>query len=501
MKKLKILFGTVILSAGLASCSSAYYASAGYASDDLYAVHDRAEISRRKQAEAEAQRAAAEARRAEWEARIAEAKAAAAENSYYEYRSADANPYESVLADDYESAYARRLRGFESPTYKMPSSYINARYGSAFNYVSAYDPAFYNIVVMGDQVWVEPKYITSMFGSWGTVIYSDPWYYGWNRPWGPSFSFGSWGWSFGWNSWHNPWYGPGWGPWYSSWYDPWYGPGWGWGPGWHGHHHGPGWGPGWHGRPYHSNIVRRPNPYTSPSGTRYGVGSRSGSKSTGSMRGGSSGGRGGGLLLLRGRDQELHHFGNGERRGPRGGADESGHTGGVAHRAPGLVVQLHADQDVARQHLAVDVLLLAVLDLGDLFGRHLDLEDVVLETEVLHAGLEVGLHLVLVTGVRVHDVPVTGRAPQRRGHLGDRVGGLVGEFGRRAGGLVLFGVGVRVSGDLGLVGEALSVVLDVRGGLVDHHVIHREFLGCAVLRGAHWGTRFLGRHVILCAPG
>lgn len=289
MKKLKILFGTVILSAGLASCSSAYYASAGYASDDLYAVHDRAEISRRKQAEAEAQRAAAEARRAEWEARIAEAKAAAAENSYYEYRSADANPYESVLADDYESAYARRLRGFESPTYKMPSSYINARYGSAFNYVSAYDPAFYNIVVMGDQVWVEPKYITSMFGSWGTVIYSDPWYYGWNRPWGPSFSFGSWGWSFGWNSWHNPWYGPGWGPWYSSWYDPWYGPGWGWGPGWHGHHHGPGWGPGWHGRPYHSNIVRRPNPYTSPSGTRYGVGSRSGSKSTGSMRGGSSG--------------------------------------------------------------------------------------------------------------------------------------------------------------------------------------------------------------------
>ena len=192
MKKLKILFGTVILSAGLASCSSAYYASAGYASDDLYAVHDRTEISRRKQAEAEAQRAAAEARRAEWEARIAEAKAAAAENSYYEYRSADANPYESVLADDYESAYARRLRGFESPTYKMPSSYINARYGSAFNYVSAYDPAFYNIVVMGDQVWVEPKYITSMFGSWGTVIYSDPWYYGWNRPWGPSFSFGSW---------------------------------------------------------------------------------------------------------------------------------------------------------------------------------------------------------------------------------------------------------------------------------------------------------------------
>lgn len=220
----------------------------------------------------------------------AEAKAAAAENSYYEYRSADANPYESVLADDYESAYARRLRGFESPTYKMPSSYINARYGSAFNYVSAYDPAFYNIVVMGDQVWVEPKYITSMFGSWGTVIYSDPWYYGWNRPWGPSFSFGAGAGASGGTRGTIPGTDP---------------------VGDRGTVRGttPGTdragagvpdgtgiimvpdGAGWHGRPYHSNIVRRPNPYTSPSGTRYGVGSRSGSKSTGSMRGGSSGGR------------------------------------------------------------------------------------------------------------------------------------------------------------------------------------------------------------------
>ena len=168
MKKLKILIGTLILAAGLAGCSSAYYASSGYANDDLYSLHDKTAIARKQQAKAEAEKAAAEARRAEWEARIAEAQAAAAENQYYEYNS---NPYEDIVADTYESAYARRLRGFESPTYRMPSSYYNFRYGGSFTYATAYDPAFYNIIISGDQVWVEPKYITSMFGTWGGSVY------------------------------------------------------------------------------------------------------------------------------------------------------------------------------------------------------------------------------------------------------------------------------------------------------------------------------------------
>ena len=283
MKKFKVLIGILFLTAGTVGCSSLYQASAGYASDDLYAVHDRAQIARKQQAEAEAQRAAAEARKAEWEARIAEAEAAAAENRYYEYTSPDANPYESILADDYESAYARRLRGFESPTYKMPSSYLDARYSSAFTYASAYDPAFYNIIISGDQVWVEPKYITSMFGTWGGTILYDPWYYGWSRPWGPSFSFGSWGWSFGWNSWYNPWYytswyGP-WGPWYSAWYDPWWGPHW---YGWYGHYHHH-WGPGWHAgvprKNYYANPGGRPahnyTPGRALSGRTYGTSSGS----------------------------------------------------------------------------------------------------------------------------------------------------------------------------------------------------------------------------------
>ena len=80
--------------------------------------------------------------------------------------------------------------------------------------------------------------------------------------------------------------------------------------------------------------------------------------------------------------------------------------GRVADRAPRLVVEIHPDQDVAREDLALHLLALAVLDLDDLFGRHLDLEDVVLHVQGLDAALEVGLHLVLVAGVGVHDVPV-----------------------------------------------------------------------------------------------
>lgn len=244
MKKLRILIGILILSAGATGCSSTYRASAGYANDDIYALHDKTDIARKQQAAAEAKRAVAEARRAEWEAQIAEAQAAAAQDRYYE--SSDSNPYEDVLADDYESAYARRLRGFESPTYKMPSSYYNVRYGSTFNYLSAYDPAFYNIIISGDEVWVEPKYVTSMFGSWGGSVYPGGWNFGFSSPynwwgypsygWGyPSFGWGSWGWGIGYHPWHNPWY------------NSWCGPSWG-------HHH------GWHGSYPRSHNYRLDGP-------------------------------------------------------------------------------------------------------------------------------------------------------------------------------------------------------------------------------------------------
>lgn len=266
MKKSLFLLGTVGAALFATACTSSYLASSAGVMDDLYAVHNRTEIARRQQAEAEARKAEAEARRAELEALIAEASAASTEQTYYNRLSGTS--FSSVLADDYDSAYARRLRGFNSPSYRMPSSYLNARYSSAFTYVSAYDPAFYNVIVMGDEVWVEPKYVTAMFGTWGLPVYSSAWYYGWpsyNYWWGaPTFSlgFGGWGWNIG-LSWLDPWWG---------WGHPWRHYGWGWnrppyGPHWGPGHLAGGSRPGW-------GIVHRPSgprgtyTYNGPSGSR-----------------------------------------------------------------------------------------------------------------------------------------------------------------------------------------------------------------------------------------
>ena len=290
-----------MVSVVLSGCAAFQSASIG---DDLYSSHNRVEIATRQKAEAEAARAEAEARQAAWEAKLAEARAVAAENEFKGLTSAAQNPYannpyDSVLADDYQSAYARRLYGFSSPSYKMPSSYYTYRYTDAYQYASAYDPAFYNIMVSGDQVWVEPKYITSMFGTWGAAVavptYS--WYYGWTRPsymWWygyPRYSWYDWGWGCG--------------------YDPYWG--WSWGFGWGGYPYHPGFIPphhhhhyypphygGGHGHHNRPSVAVRPNssrPGGSSSGrTQYRSGTVTGS---GSYRG-TAGSRGSNSSQYRG---------------------------------------------------------------------------------------------------------------------------------------------------------------------------------------------------------
>ncbi len=104
----------------------------------------------------------------------------------YKADSLSDNPYERILSTSYRDSYERRLRGRSGNLIGNWGYYSNDYF-----YASAYDPYFYNVIVMGDEVWVEPYYISAMFG--------------WPRP---SFHFG-----IGWG--YNPWY---WNSWY---YNPW----------------------------------------------------------------------------------------------------------------------------------------------------------------------------------------------------------------------------------------------------------------------------------------
>lgn len=124
------------------------------------------------------------------------------------------NPYERLLSNSYRESYERRLRGFNDPYYRMNN--FNVYYSDDFWYAQAYDPAFYNVVVMGNQVWVEPRYISNAF-SWPRYNY----YFGWNWGWGYGYPYWSWHnyWGYGYPyNYYSLWY-PGFGCGY-PYYDP-----------------------------------------------------------------------------------------------------------------------------------------------------------------------------------------------------------------------------------------------------------------------------------------
>ncbi|MBO7300484.1 MAG: hypothetical protein J6U53_03645 [Tidjanibacter sp.] len=271
MRNIFALCATLVgVALGVSSCgSSLTLALSGNTNattyvDDLYATHDREALR-------EAERLAAEKlakEKAEHEKRIAALVAASNAGADIDEildlseegiaatggvistnEGGDINiTYNSIYVDDYESAYARRLQGFTSLTYRMPSSYWNFRYSDAYFLTLAYDPAFYTVMVVGDSVWVEPRYITNMFGSW-----NNPYYYGYRYGYNPyyyGYSYGYWDY-WAWNSpywacdpfFRNPYYHP----YYHNWYAPHY----------HHHHHYHPAGPdGHHKRP---NVTHRPS--------------------------------------------------------------------------------------------------------------------------------------------------------------------------------------------------------------------------------------------------
>lgn len=206
----------LLLLLATAGCSSNFYSSVGESySDDLYGTHDRAAIAHQKEAAAEAARVAAAARQAELEALMAEVQR---RGGVVQLDGGEEYAPQGYLADSYESAYARRLRGFSSLSYKMPSSYYDLRYSPEYQMLTVYDPMNYNIVVMGDEVWVEPKYISSMFGTWGAPSYGG-WYGGfyYDYLWPSSYYYSWWGYPrYSWWDYNNYWfygwpiYGPFW---------------------------------------------------------------------------------------------------------------------------------------------------------------------------------------------------------------------------------------------------------------------------------------------------
>ena len=166
MKNLQKILLAALIAVVASGCTSAYFSQVS-TYDDLYATHDVKAIAERQKAEAEVRKAEAEAAKAEAEALIAQRKAEAAEyeakiaainaalqsdNSSIRVSATDSGLLitddndvptleNGYVANSYESAYARRLKGFSSPTYRMPSSYFNLRYNPSLSVVTAYDPA------------------------------------------------------------------------------------------------------------------------------------------------------------------------------------------------------------------------------------------------------------------------------------------------------------------------------------------------------------------------
>ncbi len=124
------------------------------------------------------------------------------------YKAEDSqNPYDRLLCQSYQDSYQRRLDASGSG-YRSYSDYYDDLW-----YASAYDPYFYNIVVYGGHVWVEPYYVSAMF-SW-PYRYRRYGYWGYS-PW--SFSFG-WGYGYPYYSyWGYPY-----NYWGYNWYSGWYG--------------------------------------------------------------------------------------------------------------------------------------------------------------------------------------------------------------------------------------------------------------------------------------
>lgn len=236
-----------LTAAVVGACSPQLYDQATYTSDDMYSAHDREAIIQKQQARyAAAERLRAE-RMNQW-------------SNILGYEQQTAANVEIVDISSYQTPYGERLLALSNETYQRPSSYYQLEYNNAnLEMLSAYDPAEYNAYIddLGNIV-VSPKYISSMYGSWGDP-YGASWVYGYPT-WGYYSTFGYP--RYGWYDWQ---FGTTFG-YYAPYYDPW----WGYSPYYYGYYGGYGWHrpyPNYYGggAPRRTTLVKRADPYTAPS--------------------------------------------------------------------------------------------------------------------------------------------------------------------------------------------------------------------------------------------
>ncbi|MFC2152931.1 hypothetical protein ACFLSE_10440 [Bacteroidota bacterium] len=111
------------------------------------------------------------------------------------------NPYESIVVDSYDESYERRMEAMRSPYGGISNNYF-ITFSDDYWYAQAYfnDP-YYNVIIMGDQIWVEPYWMSSWYyrPSWSYYYgYGYPYYYS-------SFYYRPYYYSY-YNGYYNPYY-------------------------------------------------------------------------------------------------------------------------------------------------------------------------------------------------------------------------------------------------------------------------------------------------------
>jgi len=177
------LITTVLMMGMLSGCSSSFFlTSNSTAVDDLYFNPDKQYVASASGNEA----VSTDPRIAELQRRMnskLEDTTAISDTVYVEEK--DTNPYNNILVDSYDESLQRRLAA------RADLSFDYNSYNDALFYASAYDPSFYNVIIVGSHVWVEPRWIGS---SWNFPHYAFSMGYGYGCGYGVfgGSMFGTW---------------------------------------------------------------------------------------------------------------------------------------------------------------------------------------------------------------------------------------------------------------------------------------------------------------------